>query len=38
MAFHAFTWGGLLEVLEPKELRTLVRNIAEEVGSLHSDE
>jgi len=38
MAFHAFTWGGLLDVLEPKELRTLVRDIAEEVRAVHSDE
>ena len=38
MAFHAFTWGGLLEVLEPKELRTLVRDIAEEVRSIHAED
>jgi predicted DNA-binding transcriptional regulator YafY len=38
MAFHAFTWGGLLEVLEPKELRTLVRDIADEVRTVHSED
>jgi predicted DNA-binding transcriptional regulator YafY len=38
MAFHAFTWGGLLEVLKPKELRNLVRDIAEEVRTVHAEE
>jgi predicted DNA-binding transcriptional regulator YafY len=36
MAFHAFTWGGLLEVLEPKELRELLREMAEEVAGVHA--
>ncbi len=36
MAFHAFTWGGLLEVLEPKELRELVTNVAEELRAVHA--
>jgi predicted DNA-binding transcriptional regulator YafY len=36
MAFHAFTWGGLLEVLEPKELRELVTDVAEEVRAVHA--
>jgi predicted DNA-binding transcriptional regulator YafY len=38
MAFHAFTWGGLLEVLEPKELRELVRDIADEVRTVHAED
>ena len=38
MAFHAFTWGGLLEVLEPKELRSLVRDIAEEMRTVHAED
>ena len=38
MAFHAFTWGGLLEVLKPKELRTLVRDITEEVRTVHAED
>ena len=37
MAFHAFTWGGLLEVLEPKELRELLTDVAEEVRTVHAE-
>jgi predicted DNA-binding transcriptional regulator YafY len=37
MAFHAFTWGGLLEVLAPKELREMLRGMADEVAGVHAD-
>lgn len=35
MAFHAFTWQGHLEVLRPKELRELLREMAETVATVH---
>jgi len=35
MAFHAFTWQGHLEVLAPKELRALLRELAETVAASH---
>lgn len=35
MAFHAFTWQGHLEVLQPKELRELLREMAETVAAVH---
>ena len=38
LAYGAVTWGGLLEVLEPKELRALVRDIADEVRTVHSED
>ena len=37
MAFHAFTWGGQLEVLEPKELREMLCEMADEVRATHAD-
>jgi predicted DNA-binding transcriptional regulator YafY len=37
MAFHAFTWGGNLEVIAPKALRALLREMAEEVAEVHRD-
>jgi predicted DNA-binding transcriptional regulator YafY len=36
MAFHAFTWGGKLEVLAPKALRELLREMSEDVAATHS--
>jgi predicted DNA-binding transcriptional regulator YafY len=38
MAFHVFTWGGSLEVLEPKELRELLCEMAAEVLDTHSED
>jgi predicted DNA-binding transcriptional regulator YafY len=37
MAFHAFTWGAELEVLEPKELRELLREMSEELVALYGE-
>jgi predicted DNA-binding transcriptional regulator YafY len=37
MAFHAFTWGGRLEVLAPKALRELLRQMSDDVAAAHTD-